>query len=257
MVSVTPICAFSDNYIWAVVGERKACATKPCAVIDPGDATPVLAFLQQYDLALTQIFLTHHHADHIGGVRRLLEQYSATVYGPADPRMPAGTMPLAEGDEVALLGAPYRVIEVPAHTRSHIAYYGEGRLFCGDTLFSVGCGRLFEGSAADMQRALDKLAALPDDTLVYCAHEYTASNCRFATLVEPGNIALQQRTEAVERLRRRGEPTLPSTIGQEKATNPFMRTREIGVRQAAAAHDRSAHEPAEVLAVIRQWKDRC
>lgn len=250
---VTAIPAFTDNYIWLI-----SAGASDCAVVDPGDAEPVLKRLRSNGQTLRYILLTHHHADHIGGVTRLVEETGARVYGPHDPRIPGQTRSFAEGDSLHLEALDMRleVLEVPGHTSTHIAWFGHGCVFCGDTLFSVGCGRLFEGTPAQMQNSLDKLAALPADTQVFCAHEYTLSNCDFATTVEPGNPALATRASAVEAARAVGRITLPSTIGEERAVNPFLRTREQEVVDAARRRQPGAEAGAATLAVIRQWKDQ-
>ena len=252
-LNISAISAFSDNYIWLLNA-----GGSDCAVVDPGDADPVLEYLHAKNLNLRYILLTHHHPDHIGGVPELLEQYDAKVFAPADNRIRFEHQVCYEGDQVSLpeLNLKLRVLEIPAHTRSHIAFYDEHRLFSGDTLFSVGCGRFFEGTAADMQASLDKLAALPADTINYCAHEYTQANCAFALQVEPGNIALQSRYEEVKRLRAAGKITLPSTIGEERSTNPFLRTRENSVIKAAQKIDPQASAGITTMAAIRAWKDR-
>ncbi len=252
-LNITAIPALGDNYIWLLTATDKS-----CAVVDPGEAQPVLEVLKARGLDLRYILLTHHHYDHVDGVPELLEQTGATVYGPADERLPFVHRVCKEGDQVHLDGleAGFRVLEIPAHTRSHIAFYGHGALFCGDTLFSVGCGRLFEGTAAEMQQALDKLAALPATTKVYCAHEYTQSNCAFALAVEPGNQALQARVREVDTLRSAGGNTLPSTLGDELSTNPFLRTRVDAVVEAARQLDPKARPGDSTMAVIRAWKDR-
>lgn len=250
---ITAIPALSDNYIWLL-----ETADGKCAVVDPGEAQPVLNTLAARGLDLEYILLTHHHYDHVDGVPELLEHFDATVYGPADDRLTFVHKVCREGEEIHLerMGTAFQVLEIPAHTRSHIAFYGHGVLFCGDTLFSVGCGRLFEGTAEQMQMALDKLAALPAGTEVYCAHEYTQSNCAFALAVEPDNPALQRRANEVNRLRSSGEITLPSTLADELACNPFMRTREDSVIEAARGLDPHATAGASTMAVIRAWKDR-
>jgi hydroxyacylglutathione hydrolase len=251
-LTVIAIPAFADNYIWLI-----SAGGTECAVIDPGDAQAVLNALRQHGLQLTSILITHHHPDHIGGVATLAETLGVEVLGPPDPRIPGQTRSFSEGDTVSLplLGLEFRVIEVPGHTSSHIAFYGHGCLFCGDTLFSVGCGRLFEGTPEQMQDSLDKLAELPAETRVFCAHEYTLSNCDFALAVEPGNTELVRRASEVEASRAIGRSTVPSTLGEELAVNPFLRTRQPAV--VAAARERSADvEPgAPTLAVIRAWKD--
>ena len=251
-VSVTAIPAFRDNYIWLL-----STGGAECAVVDPGDAEPVLSALRQKELELSCILLTHHHADHIGGVQRLVSECGAFVAGPHDPRIPAQDRRLGEGDTVELpaLGLAFEVIEVPGHTSTHIAYYGHGCLFCGDTLFSVGCGRLFEGTPEQMQASLDKLAALPAATQVFCAHEYTLANCDFALEVEPDNEALRKRASAVEAARAVGRMTLPSHLGEELAVNPFLRSREPGVVRAARRRNPEVQPGASTLAEIRAWKD--
>ncbi len=252
-LNISAIPAFGDNYIWLLEADDKS-----CAVVDPGDDEPVMEVLQQKQLDLRYILLTHHHYDHTGGVKALLEHYDATVFGPADDRISSVHRVCRQGDRVQLteLNAEFQVLEVPAHTRSHIAYYGENVLFSGDTLFSLGCGRFFEGTAVDMQMSLDKLAALPADTKNYCAHEYTQANCRFALEVEPENTALQARSREIDRLRQAGKITLPTRIGDELATNPFLRTRESSVVEAARKIETGVTPGAPTMAVIRAWKDR-
>lgn len=250
---IDAIPAFGDNYIWLLSAGEKA-----CAVVDPGDADPVLETLQRQGLELSYILLTHHHYDHVGGVSELLERYNPVVFGPSDERIPFAHHVCKEGDEIQLpdLKLKFQVLEVPAHTRSHIAFFSNDILFSGDTLFSLGCGRFFEGTAADMQKSLDKLAALPADTRVYCAHEYTQSNCAFALAVDPDNAALQTRAREVDRLRAMDKITLPSRLGDELAGNPFLRTREESVVEAARKIDPEATPGIATMAVIRAWKDR-
>lgn len=251
-LQISPIPAFQDNYIWLL-----STGGSTCAVVDPGDAKPLLNALKERGLTLRYILLTHHHWDHAGGVSELLQHYDAKVFGPDDARIEAPQHLCHQGDKIELpdLGVSFEVMEVPAHTTSHIAFYGEGVLFSGDTLFSIGCGRLFEGSANDMQNAMDKFAALPGNTLVYCGHEYTESNCEFALKVEPQNQALQMRAEQARQLRAQNQSTLPSSIKAELAANPFMRTRKEGVLAAARQIKPDARPGSEVLAVIRNWKD--
>lgn len=246
--------AFQDNYFWMLHNGRQA------LVVDPGSAAPVLAALQQHDLALSSILVTHHHAGHTGGVAELHGLTGATVYGPAHERIPEPFHRLNGGDRVQALGIGFRVMDVPGHTAGHIAYFaaevdGAPLLFCGDTLFSGGCGRLFEGTPAQMLASLDALAALPGNTRVCAAHEYTLSNLRFARAVEPGNQALAEYQGQCERLREQGLPTLPSTIATERAINPFLRSREGAVVQSVRAHAPSATDEVSVFAALREWKN--
>jgi len=252
-LKITAIPAFDDNYIWLLTAGGQA-----CAVVDPGDADPVLEVLEQRGLELSYILLTHHHYDHTGGVSELLEKYKAKVFGPADERIPFVEQVCRHGDVIQLpdLESKFQVLEVPAHTRSHIAFFADGVLFCGDTLFSLGCGRFFEGTASDMQKSLDKLAALPAETRVYCAHEYTQANCAFALAVEPENAALQARSLEIDNLRAKDEITLPSRLGDELLTNPFLRTRESSVVNMARKIDPEATSGTTTMAIIRAWKDR-
>ncbi|CUI79901.1 hydroxyacylglutathione hydrolase [Achromobacter ruhlandii] len=255
--AVLPLPAFTDNYIWAIVRDGQA------AVVDPGEAGPVLQWLAREDLKLRAILLTHHHGDHVGGVLELSRIGDITVYGPAREKLPRCDVPLAEGDRVVLpeLDLDLTVLDVPGHTAGHIAYTGRAAgkqpvLFCGDTLFAGGCGRLFEGTPAQMYDSLEKFSVLPPDTQVFCAHEYTLANLRWATAVEPANRTLQQWYQRARQSRAEGLPTLPSTIGQECATNPFLRTQQVDVVRAAgnwAGHDHPT--PVEVFASLREWKN--
>ena len=247
-----PIPAFETNYIWVLHNGRH------CAVVDPGSATEVLKFLNDQGLQLCALLLTHHHHDHIGGVDALLSRRSVPVWGPRDERMPQVDHVVAQGDHATVpeLALDFRVIETPGHTRTHIVFHDDERLLAGDTLFSAGCGRLFEGSPAQMQQSLDKLAPLNPELLVYCAHEYTADNCRFAQAVEPDNEALERWAVEVERRRARGDITLPTRLGDELAINPFLRTRQPEVIRAAQQHEPGCGtEAAEIFGVIRRWKD--
>lgn len=251
-IEIEAIRAFSDNYIWAMHDGLH------CVLVDPGEAPDALDFLKRNNLRLAGFLLTHHHADHIGGVDEIRTRRPAPAWGPPDSRMPDRVSPVREGDKVEIpeLGLAFSVIETPGHTRSHIAFHGHELLFCGDTLFSAGCGRLFEGTPTQMQRSIDKLADLPEPTRVYCAHEYTADNCRFAVQVEPDNEALQARCDHVAELRRNDRITLPSTIGDEKTFNPFMRTRRSAVVHAARQREPDCGQtPEAVFGVIRRWKD--
>ena len=250
-----PVSAFADNYLWLLHDGKRA------LVVDPGDAEPVLRALQASRLQLESILVTHHHADHTGGVDALRKATGATVYGPATERIPAPFEPLREGDRVATLGLDFRVLDVPGHTAGHIAFYtpdmnGQPLLFCGDTLFSGGCGRLFEGTPAQMLASLDKLAALPRATRVCCAHEYTLANLNFALAVEPDNAAVAAYAQHCRQLREQGKPTLPSSIGQEVLVNPFLRTRQAGIMAAVHHFDASTTDDATVFAALRQWKNQ-
>ena len=229
-------------------------------VVDPGDEQPVLQALQSHGLQLQAILVTHHHADHVGGVDALRKATGAAVYGPAGETMPEPLQRLGEGDTLDLLGLRLSVLEVPGHTAGHIAYFCEGGdgaplLFCGDTLFSGGCGRLFEGTPAQMLASLDKLAALPGHTQVCCAHEYTLGNLRFARAVEPDNVALQRYSARCEALRAQQHPTLPSTLAVERDINPFLRAREAAVTQAMQARG-AAGDAVSVFAALREWKNQ-
>ena len=255
-MNLLPIPAFSDNYLWLLHDGKQA------IVVDPGQAEPVLNVLAQHQLQLQGILVTHHHADHVGGVQALREATGAPAWGPAYEQLPEPITRVQGGDAVNLLGGPWQVIDVPGHTSGHIAFYSaralpQPVLFCGDTLFSGGCGRLFEGTPAQMQTSMDALAALPGNTLVCCAHEYTLSNLRFAQAVEPNNQELAQYLQRCQTLRSQGQPTLPSTLQTELAINPFMRTRAADVIAAAVQHDSQTRpqEPASVLATLRQWKN--
>lgn len=254
-MNLIPLPAFQDNYLWLLHDGQRA------LVVDPGDADPVRRYLAQRSLKLEAILVTHHHPDHIGGVDALRDETGARVWGPARERIPEPLVRLSEGDHIEVLGLGFDILDVPGHTAGHIAYYcpafdGAPLLFCGDTLFSGGCGRLFEGTAAQMHASLSKLAALPGNTRVCCTHEYTLSNLKFATAVEPGNAQLIHYRQQCEERRSRGEPTLPSSIALERGINPFLRTGQPAVAQAA--HDHSGADeadPVAVFAALRQWKN--
>lgn len=250
-LTVTAIPAFHDNYIWLLHRGDRA------VVVDPGDAAPVADALAASGLNLDAILITHHHADHQGGVDALVSACHPAVYGPAAESITGLTHALAGDERFALprLGDAVRVLAVPGHTRGHIAYLIGDCLFCGDTLFGAGCGRLFEGTPAQMAASLATVAALPDATRVYCAHEYTEMNLRFAAAVEPDNPCVQQRIADAAATRARGEPTLPSTIALEKATNPFLRCGAPSVIAAARAHGAAADDPVSVFTAIRGWRN--
>ena len=256
MLTVTPIRAFADNYIWCIQGEDKSVAS----VVDPGDARPVLNYLRQNQISLKSILITHHHGDHVGGISALLHRFPGIpVYGPANERIPHITHRLVEGDEVMAEGTAqtFQVIDVPGHTAGHIAFFAENKLFCGDTLFANGCGRVFDGTFEQLCHSLKKIASLPDETLIYCAHEYTVDNIGFAKWVEPDNPVLLERDETDMQRCERGEPTVPSTLKLEKQTNPFLRFILPEVK--TIAEEKAGKElvsDCEVFKFIRQWKDK-
>jgi hydroxyacylglutathione hydrolase len=249
---VVPVKAFSDNYVWTIRDGN--CA----AVVDAGEAAPVLAYLAAEKLELVAILSTHHHNDHVGGNAELLRHFKVPVYGPRDERIDNVTHRLREGERFRLphFDIEFEVIDCPAHTRTHIAFHGDGMLYCGDTMFAAGCGRLFEGTPQQMHEALTKFMRLPDVTRVYCGHEYTMANVRFAKAADPGNTALLELEASAKKLRDANQPTLPSNIAQEKATNPFVRCTEPGVVAAASKHaGRALADAVSVLGVLREWKN--
>jgi len=253
MIQISALPAFTDNYIWLLQDHQ----TQRCAVVDPGDAAPVQAWLEAHPgWVLSDILITHHHHDHVGGVERLKAATGAKVYGPASESIPARDVALKDNDRVSVLGWDFAVYAVPGHTLGHIAYYHHGLLFCGDTLFAAGCGRLFEGTPEQMYHSLSRLATLPEDTLVYCTHEYTLSNLKFAAAVEPGNRHVAARLEKVTQQRQNGVMTLPSTLALEKLTNPFLRASETLVTQKVDEREGAQNRaPSEVFAALRAWKD--
>jgi hydroxyacylglutathione hydrolase len=245
--------AFADNYIWVL---RAPAGT--VAVVDPGDEQPVLDYLATTGAKLAAVLVTHHHGDHCGGVEALVTAHPAPVFGPAIEAIDGVDHPVADGDRVALpdLGIEFEVLAVPGHTRGHIAYYRRGMLFCGDTLFGAGCGRLFEGTAATMQASLARIKSLPPDTQVYCAHEYTQTNLRFAAAVEPDNKEIAGRAAFTTELREQGRPSVPAPLELELQTNPFLRWDAPAVVAAAHARlGRPARDAIEVFAAIREWKN--
>ncbi len=259
-MKISAIAALESNYYWLLepeVGQGWG------YLVDVGDAEPVLRTLEHRQVALRGVIVTHHHWDHTDGLEQLLRHHPVPVYGPHSERIPQITHPLAGGDRLQLPGIDFEVLAIPGHTLDHLAYlhrpaHGVPLLFCGDTLFAAGCGRLFEGTPAQMLTSLNTLAALPDDTLIYCGHEYTLANLAFAAAVEPDNPAIAARRRDAQRLRDQGLPTLPSTLAQEKASNPFLRCHLTSVAASAARHLGQCDpldSAVEVFAAIRRWKD--
>lgn len=252
MLTITALSAFQDNYIWVLHNQRHA------IVVDPGDDAPVRAFLDAHRLTLVAVLITHHHRDHTGGALALRQDYRCAVYGPNNPMIKAVTHSVREDDtlDFAELGLKLKVIDLPGHTLDHIAYYGAKHLFCGDTVFGCGCGKLFEGTPEMMSDSLDKILALPDTMGLYCGHEYTLSNISFALTIDDRNAALHAREHADRMLRQQLQPTLPSHLALEKATNPFLRFRHPDMIAFAEGYlGRTALTPADVFGAIRAAKD--
>ncbi len=255
-LGVRPVRAFADNYIWLIESPR---VPGGVVAVDPGEAAPVIAELNRSGASLAAILLTHHHPDHIGGVPELLRLGKVPVIGPDDDRIPGRTRTVRDRERCELpdLGLTFDILHVPGHTLSHIAFWGHGALFCGDTLFSAGCGRMFEGTPTQMSASLNRLSGLPPETEMFCGHEYTAANLRFALTVDPANTAALEYRDSVARLRAADTPTLPSRMSLEIRVNPFLRCDAAAVRASAEARaHRPLREPAEVFAVLRAWKDQ-
>lgn len=252
-MQIIPLPAFRDNYIWLLRQDRLA------VVVDPGDAAPVRRYLAEQGLSLAAILVTHHHPDHTGGIAELLTESPVPVFGPAGETIPGRSVAVQEGDAVRIPGidVAFQVLDVPGHTAGHVAYFGDKTLFCGDTLFAAGCGRIFEGTPAQLHASLEKLAALPADTLVYCTHEYTLSNLAFAAAVEPDNPDLAERTVRCQTLRADERPTVPFPLGAERLSNPFLRVTEPAViARAEAEAGAPLSTPLAVFAALREWKNR-
>ncbi|SEK21220.1 hydroxyacylglutathione hydrolase [Halomonas daqiaonensis] len=253
MLSVTPIPALSDNYIWLL---RQDTSHAVC-VVDPGDATPVIEWLEREGLELSTVLITHHHHDHTGGLAELIKRYSPRVIGPDNPEIKGIDERVSEGDEVRVMGRLFEVFALPGHTLDHIAFFTAGippLLFSGDVLFSGGCGRLFEGTPAQMHESLSRLESLPEDTLVFAAHEYTLANLAFARAADPDNPDVETAEAECQRARELDRPTLPTTLGRERSINPFLRCESAGVRRAAAAHGDTDGNLA-TFTTLRAWKD--
>ncbi|MCU7881350.1 MAG: hydroxyacylglutathione hydrolase [Candidatus Thiodiazotropha sp. (ex Lucinoma aequizonata)] len=256
MIEITAVSAFDDNYIWVL----KNPASSQAIAVDPGDETPVLQWLEQISIQLSAILITHRHYDHVGGIPELCDVFPGiAVFGPGKEKIRGVTHPLKEGDKPSIpgLAADFQVLEVPGHTAGHIAYYGEGVLFCGDALFAGGCGRVFDGTFEQLSASLQRIAQLPAQTRLYCAHEYTLANLGFAEWVEPDNSILKKRIEVEQVKRHSAQPTVPSLLLDELQTNPFLRTSEPSVISAAElATGTKLSTSSQIFTALRQWKDR-
>lgn len=251
MHQLNPILAFSDNYIWCLRDKNNY-----CVIVDPGTADPVIDYLQRNNLTLAAILITHHHLDHTGGISKLLRFSQVALYG--SNQTPQVTDVVEEDQEITIspMSLTFTVLKIPGHTLDHVAYYTKGLAFTGDTLFTAGCGKIFEGSAAQMYHSLQKLNNLPLETLIYCGHEYTEKNLQFAEMVEPNNKDIQTRLQETHLLRQKNKPTVPASLSIEKNTNPFLRCEEPAVIAAASTYaKRSLQDPIEVLETLREWKN--
>ena len=254
MLSIIPIPAFKDNYIWLLINNKN----QQAIIVDPGDATPVIRELETRGLTLCAILITHHHDDHCGGLDKLTRLFSIPVYGPEVENIIHVNQPVRGGDKVTvpLCDISFTVLDIPGHTKGHIAYYSPGMVFCGDTLFTAGCGRLFEGTAEQMLQSLSKLCQYPEDTLIYCGHEYTLANLQFAQAVEPTNKDIQARLQATNDLRIQGLPSVPALLALEKRTNPFLRCHVKEVIEAAEKQAGNLlNTPVSVFSTLRIWKN--
>lgn len=252
-IKIIPMPTLKDNYVWVMVSPE----TASTLIVDPGEAEPVIAYLQKNHLRLSGILITHHHADHTQGILQLIAMTKVSVFGPARQKIQGVTHPVQEPETVSFPQFPtFQVFDIPGHTLSHIAFYTPGSLFPGDTLFAAGCGRLFEGSALQMYDSLQKLASLPNETKIYCAHEYTLTNLRFAKKIEPNNAKIDERLRHVMRLREENKVTLPTTIKDEKETNPFLRCENEELIKALDARSQKIfNSPVERFAYLRHLKD--
>lgn len=256
MFNVTPIPAFNDNYIWAISvdGQDKV------AVVDPGDATPVENYLNESGLKLAAILVTHHHHDHTGGISALVAEHQVPVYGPANSQFDGISDPLTDGSSMDLFGRTLNVRAIPGHTLDHISYLHNGetpQLFCGDTLFLAGCGRIFEGTPTQMFAAMEYFKTLADNTEIYCTHEYSLANLKFAEAVEPDNTDIKATTRQCYLLREENKPTLPTTIEQERRINPFLRTNaEAVIRSTSEFSGQPLNSELDVFTAVREWKNQ-
>jgi hydroxyacylglutathione hydrolase len=254
MYQVTPISAFSDNYIWMLSDAEHA------VVVDPGDAEPVIKALQDTGKKLAAILITHHHSDHTGGVDQLVKEYGVTVYGPENSKYKGITKPLNDGESIELFNTQFVVKAVPGHTLDHICYFNQqaqsSQIFCGDTLFLAGCGRVFEGSMQQMLTAMNYFKTLPLQTKVYCTHEYSLSNLAFAQAVEPNNLQIQETIYRCKELREKNIPTLPSTMDVELLINPFLRCEEPSVKEGVVGQsEKELNSDLAVFSALRNWKN--
>lgn len=254
MYEIFPIEALNDNYIWAIIHP----AINKCIIVDPGDAAPVINFLEHRQLQIDSILITHHHWDHVDGLPTLIKRHTVKIYGPANDQIQCLDFRLTEGSKVVFdeFNLTFSILDVPGHTLGHITFYNDTIAFTGDTLFTGGCGKLFEGTAKQMYQSLEKLRQLPPSTHIYCGHEYTQANLKFAETVEPHNQALQQRIQLTTSRREQHLPTVPSTLALELETNPFLRCNEPSVVQAAERKaGKALTSPEEVFSVLREWKN--